>query len=252
MLYNIDTVSVYGMENWSLARQDQLISALRANGMKLVLRLESYDPETFAFRSTDAVRVVDRHSALLNRIPKELIAYVALNVPVDDPRVHERLGGVNSPAWRERQPGYVRELVARTRAVTGDQVLLFPSLFYGWDGTYQIPIYRDSGADGWFINSYSYPGGPNLINSPKLAAVLNRALAEYGPMPLVMEYGFHTNMSASQTAGQLPSREAKRLALLETTQFYASVPNVCGTIYFGYDVNKMEGEPPALIDFGLV
>jgi hypothetical protein len=259
--FRIDTVNVYGLQDWPPARLDGLFAALGRERMRLALRIEAYDPATFAFRDEDAARVVSQHRALLARSRGGApIAYVAVNMPVDDPRVQARLGGIGSALSRERQTRYAAEIVRRLRAETDAKIYL--GLFYGWDGSYPIPSYRGSGADGYVLTSYSYPGGDastdaELIDEPRLRAVADRAVADHPGSPLIVEYGFQTLAAQrdrpDQTAGLVRDEEAKRRALRATTRFYRKrYPAVVGTMYFGWNVHKREGNPPRMLDYGLV
>jgi len=259
--FHIDTVNVYGMQDWPVARLDALDAALARTGMRLALRVEAYDPATFAFRDEDAARVVAQHRPLLARARDAgRVAYVAVNMPVDDPRVQARLGGIGSALSRERQTRYAAEIVRRLRAETG--VPIFLGLFYGWDGSYPIPSYRDSGADGYVLTSYSYPENDasttdELIDAPRLRAVADRAVADHPGSPLIVEYGLQTRAAQpdrpDQNAGLVADEAAKRRALRATTRFYQRrYPAVIGTMYFGYNVHKAEGNPPRTLDYGLV
>src|SRR5687768_412140 len=66
--YGIDTVNVYGLETWSRSRLDEFFTALTTVRMRAVVRLEAYDPATFAFRPEDAAEVLDRHRELLDYV----------------------------------------------------------------------------------------------------------------------------------------------------------------------------------------
>ncbi|MEU7902358.1 hypothetical protein [Actinoplanes sp. NPDC049118] len=262
--YFINTVNVYGLERWSAARLDAFFAALAELNMRAVVRLEAYDPGVFAFRHEDAVDVLARHDKLLERARGAPVAYLALNMPVDDPRVQARLGGINSARSGERQVAYAAELVRLVRQRAG-ATPVFLGLFYGWDGSYRIPSYRDSGADGYVLTSYSYPGAriadagsgaDELIDATRLASVADRAIAAVPGAPLVVEYGFQTLAAQQerpdQTAGLVADITAKRAALRATTHFYcAGYPAVIGTTYFGYNVFKAEGNPPRTLDYGL-
>jgi hypothetical protein len=73
---------------------------------------------------------------------------------------------------------------------------------------------------------------------------------------VVVEYGVQTaerhGDRPGQTAGLVADRAAKARALAATTRFYCSAyPSVRGTMYFGFNVFKAEGDPPATADFGL-
>jgi hypothetical protein len=262
--YGIDTVNVYGLEKWSRARLDELFTALTGLHMRAVVRLEAYDPATFAFLPQDAEQVVRAHTELLEYVKDRPVAYVALNMPVDDPRVQARLGGINSELSAQRQVAYARTLVGLVRQHAG-AAPLFLGLFYGWDGSYRIPSYRDSGADGYVLTSYSYPGArvpdaagdpDDLIDTPRLRAAADRAVAAQPGAPIVVEYGFQTLTAhrhmPDQTAGLVADVTVKRAALRATTHFYCTrYPAVIGTTYFGYNVFKAEGNPPRTLDYGL-
>lgn len=262
--YAVDTVNIYGLERWSSSRLDALFTALTRLNMRAVVRLESYDPESFAFRTEDAERVLAEHRGVLDHIRGKPVAYVALNMPVDDPRVQSRLDGVNSALSLRRQPEYAATLVRLVRERVAPTPV-FVGLFYGWDGSYQIPSYRDSGADGYVLTSYSYPGArvadahstpDELIDAPRLASIADRAVAAHPGAPLVVEYGFQTlaaqKSMPNQTAGLVADVTVKRAALRATTHFYCSrYPTVIGTTYFGYNIFKDEGDPPSTLDFGL-
>ena len=262
--YGITTVNVYGLETWSTARLDELFAALTALGMRAVVRLEAYDPATFAFLPRDAEEVLRKHAELLAYVQKRPVAYLALNMPVDDPRVQARLGGVNSALSTQRQVAYARTLVRLVRPHAG-AAPVFLGLFYGWDGSYRIPSYRDSGADGYVLTSYSYPGSrvadagssaDELIDAPRLRATADRAVADHPGAPMVVEYGFQTLAAQKsipdQTAGLVADVTIKRAALRATTHFYcARYPDVIGTTYFGYNIFKAEGNPPRTLDYGL-
>ena len=99
---------------------------------------------------------------------------------------------------------------------------------------------------------------PALINEPRLRTAVDRAVAQYGDrVPLVVEYGFHTAarhgaQTPDQRAGLVADAAAKRRALAATNRFYCTAyPQVRGTMYFGFNIVKPEGNPPALLDFAL-
>ncbi|WP_412749817.1 hypothetical protein [Krasilnikovia sp. M28-CT-15] len=261
--FHIDTVGVY-----RLAAPDELLGALDRLGMKVVVRLESYDPDSFAFTTADADRLVEQYAPLLTRVAvpdrRERVAYLAVNMPLDDPRVQARLGGVNSPLSVARQAEYAAAVVARLRRAAPG-LPIFLGVFYGWDGAYRPPSYRAAGADGYFLTSYSYPGvtvpdvtadDDTLIDAAGRRAVMRRFREQYGDAPVVVEYGVQTaerhGDRSGQTAGLVADRGAKGKALAATTRFYCTgYPSVRGTMYFGFNIYKSEGEPPATVDFGL-
>jgi hypothetical protein len=266
--YRINTINVYGLETWTESQLTTLFEALRAAGMAIALRLEWYDQPTFAFRPEDAGRVVEAYQTLLEVAARPenhaLVTYLMLNMPVDDPQVQQRLGGVDSGLSRERQAAYAAELVRTVRARAGT-LRVFLGLFYGWDGSYAVPSYSASDPDGYVLTNYSYPGAhvsvsstvTQIIDEPRLSAVMKRALAQTGNKPLIVEYGFQTlayqdGNKPDQTAGLVPDANVKKKALAETTSFYCRrYPDVIGTMYFGYNVLKAEGSPARRLDFAL-
>lgn len=275
--HHINTITVYGLERWdapgSGRKKDLLFAELARRQMKIVIRLEAYDTVRFAFRSADVDPVLDAHLPLLRYLAdpqrRDRVAYLQLNMPVDDPGVQRRLGGVNSAVSVDRQVSYAAALVRRTRAALGGHgTPVYLGLFYGWDNTYQPPSYAAAGADGYVLTNYSYPAGVvpdgraddrTLINEPRLRVAVDRALAQYGDRaPLVVEYGFHTaarhrGVLPDQRAGLVADTTAKRRALRATNRLYCdSYPSVRGTMYFGFNVVKTEGDPPAELDFTLL
>jgi hypothetical protein len=276
--YHINTVNLYGLESWdptgSDTKKDQLFTQLRRLDLKAVVRIEHYDPTSFAFQDADATAVLDSYRALLRYLSepaqRDRVAYFAVNMPVDDSQVQNRLGGISSALSTQRQPAYARALIAGLRSVLSANgypaAKLFLGVFYGWDGSYAVPAYSDAQPDGYFLTNYSYPMSSipderapdaTLINRPLLQRAADRFRAQYGDAPVVVEYGFHTaafNLGAAsdQTAGLVSNAAAKKKALTATTDFYrAGHPNVRGTLYFGYNVVKAEGPAATLIDFAL-
>ncbi len=187
-----------------------------------------------------------------------------LNMPVDDPQVQQRLGGVNSGLSRDRQAAYATELVRAVRAHVGT-IRVFLGLFYGWDGSYAVPSYSASGADGYVLTNYSYPAAnvsvsssvTQIIDESRLTAVMKQAVAQSGNKPIIVEYGFQTltyqaGNKPDQSAGLVPDDNVKKKALTGTTSFYChDYPGVIGTMYFGYNVLKAEGTPARRLDFAL-
>lgn len=272
--HHINTISVYGLEGWDppgqSRKKDRLFAELTRVGMMIVVRLEAYDARSFAFRPADVEPVVAAHDALLRYLSapqrRNRIAYVQLNMPLDDPAVQERLGGVNSALSIGRQASYAVALVRRVRAaLAGAPVYI--GVFYGWDNTYRPPSYAPAHPDGYVLTNYSYPAGEvpdrtadagTLINEPRLRVAADRAVAQYGDrVPLIVEYGFHTAARhragpPAQRAGLVADTAAKHRALLATTRLYCDrYPHVRGTVYFGFNIVKAEGDPPALLDFAL-
>jgi hypothetical protein len=262
--YRIDTVSVYRLD-----APDPFFAALGRLGMTAVLRLEEYDPDSFAFTGADVDRLLARYAGLLARAAapenRRRVAYLAVNMPLDDPRVRERLGGADSPLSIERQAAYAAAVVARLRQ-EAPGLPIYLGVFYGWDGGFRPPSYRSAGADGYFLTSYSYPGervpgraddDAALIDAGRRRAVMRRFLDQYGDAPVVVEYGVqtadrHGDRTPGQTAGLVADRAAKQRALVATTRFYcAGYATVRGTMYFGFNIVKTEGEPPSTADFAL-
>jgi hypothetical protein len=208
-------------------------------------------------------RLLARYADLLAQATanRDRVAYLAVNMPLDDPRVQARLGGANSPLSIERQTAYASAVVARLRRAAPG-VPIYLGVFYGWDGGFRPPSYRSAGADGYFLTSYSYPGArvpgrddddAALIDADRRRAVMRRFTGQYGEAPVVVEYGVQTaDRPGGQTAGLVADRAAKRRALEATTRFYcAGYPSVRGTMYFGFNIVKTEGEPPGTADFAL-
>ena len=80
---------------------------------------------------------------------------------------------------------------------------MYLSIFYGWDNSFKIPSYASAGADGYFMNNYTYPKNDNsipdetasdadLINRARLSISVSKFLRDYPDKPLVVEFGFHT------------------------------------------------------------
>jgi hypothetical protein len=75
---------------------------------------------------------------------------------------------------------------------------------------------------------------------------------------MIVEYGFHTlayqnGNVPDQTAGLVRDEATKEKAMRATTRFYCTgYPGVIGTMYFGYNTDKVEGSPPRHLDYGLV
>lgn len=277
--YHINTITVYGLENFddagSTRYKDHLFSELARLEMKIVVRIESYEARTFAFTAKDAEAVVSSHRGLIEYVSsakqREQVAYFALNMPVDDGAVQANLGGVNSQTSKQNQAAYAQEFVRLMRQLTGEcgftDAKMFLSLFYGWDNTYEIPSYAAAGADGYFINNYSYPRNnrvptaddddATLINAERLRISMDSFVRQYGDKPIVVECGFHTleynnGVRPGQTAGLVQDLAAKRRAMRAMVEFYqTNYPQVRGVLYFGYNLYKEEGNPPAVLDWSL-
>ncbi|NIK67212.1 carbohydrate-binding domain-containing protein [Paenibacillus sp. BK720] len=272
--YNINTLNLYGLENISQSDRDLLFSTLSALGMKAVVRIEWYDTSNFAFNTSDADTVINHYNSLLADVSsagkRGSVLYFALNMPVDDPSVQTRLGGINSSTSQTRQISYASSFVSKMRTklsslgFSGGQLYL--SVFYGWDFAYDIPSYTGSNADGYFFNNYTYPGStiPDetatdavLINQTRLQQGMTKFQAQYSGKNTVIEYGFHTSefnggVNPNQTAGLVKTKAAKQKALKATTNFYkTNYANVKGSLYFGYNLLKEEGSPSALMDWAL-
>lgn len=277
--YNINTVNIYGLENFDSAgsntHKDWLFAELGRLGMQIVVRIESYNTSSFAFTSADVTDVMSRYTALINYVSaaanRGKVAYFAVNMPVDDPGVQSRLGGVNSALSKQRQREYAVAVISAMRSRLNSAGFStaknYLSVFYGWDNSYDVPSYADAGADGYFINNYSYPAGAPLdpsasdsalINQSRLQIAMNKFTSTYGnSTPFVMEYGFHTveynnGTPPNQTAGLVQNLLAKNKALKATTNYYKNTfPGVRGSLYFGYNLFKSEGSPPAVMDWAL-
>ena len=272
-LYNINTITIYGFEGLSQSSQQYIFSELSRLGMKIVIRIESY-PQDFSFSESDAKAVVSSYSALIDFCSDEnrrdTVAYFALNMPVDDIAVQRNAGGLNTRAWIDAQKSYASAFVRLMReecARNGwDDAKMYLSVFYGWDNTFKTPSYKDAGADGYFINNYTYPDSSSLsssdpleiINAKRLAVSMKTYEKQYGDAPVVMEWGFHTidfngGIQPNQTAGLVKNLYAKEIAMKATLDFYKeNYPQVRGCLYFGYNLLKEEGNPPALLDWCLV
>jgi hypothetical protein len=275
---HVNTVNVYALESWdasgSNARKNALLTALANLRLKVIVRLERYDATRFAFTVADLDYVFACYDPLLRYLSTagrgERVAYFALNMPVDDAGVQQRLGGINSALSRQRQQQYAQAFVDRLRTTLyrygfpGAQAYL--SVFYGWDNSYDLPSYAQARPDGYFLTNYSYPGAAvadenasdaELINEARLRIAVRRFTDQYGGAPVVIEYGFHTvefngGTPPHQTAGLVATVRAKRRALPATTRFYrANVAALRGTSYFAYNLFKQEGSPPALLDWAL-
>jgi hypothetical protein len=250
--FNINTINAYGVTAQNVRPLQDGASGL---GMRVTVRLEEYDPSTFAFRTEDASALVTRYEGVLKELRPDVVAYVVVNMPVDDPRVR----------GKERQAAYAAETVTAIRRAA-PRIKVFLGLFYGWDGAYDVPSYAGSGADGYALTNYSYPGKTvataasdtgELIDEPRLRQAMRRAIDGQPGRPIVVEYGFQTlhfqrGKRPDQTAGLVADRAAKQRAMLATTDFYRThYPAVIGTMYFGYDIVKPEGNPPRPVDFAL-
>lgn len=272
--YHINTVNLYGLEDKNDADKNALFTALSNLGMKAVVRIEAYNSSDFAFQTSDLDWIFTKYTSLIQYVSdpsrRDCVAYFALNMPVDDPGVQGRLGGINSATSKSRQPAYAAAFVTRMKNLVNSYgfttAKLYLSVFYGWDQSYQIPSYTGSGADGYFFNNYSYPAGDatpgegssdsELINQPRLQSAMDKFENQYSGYPQVIEYGFHTQeynnwVKPNQTAGLVSTKTAKRRALKATTNFYKNKSDVKGTLYFGYNLFKEEGTPPALLDWAL-
>ena len=273
--YHLNTITVYGLENYDDAYKTALFNQLKKLDMKICVRIEGYD-STFAFTKEDAAAVMARYEDLVEFTCqsqfRDTVYYYALNMPVDDPAVQANVGGVNSYRSKINQVAYAKEIVKLMRQCTAENgfadAKLYLSVFYGWDGTYDVPSYASAGADGYFINNYTYPasdtlagadGDPkDILNTPRLSRIMSLFLQDYPQKPpLVVESGFHTleynnGQWPAQTAGLVLDRETKAVAMKELVAFYEKeYPFVEGLLYFGYNLFKEEGEPPAVMDWSM-
>ncbi|HIW74339.1 MAG TPA: hypothetical protein H9684_08435 [Firmicutes bacterium] len=271
--FHINTVNLYGLESFSA--KEKLFSELKRLGMQAVVRIEGYSQD-FAFQESDLPYIVGVYDDLLDFVcqpaHRDQVAYFSLNMPVDDGSVQQKLGGINSELSKQRQVTYAQAFVKRMREETAARgfadAKMFLSIFYGWDNSYQIPSYASAGADGYFMNNYSYPkndsyipdetaSDADLINRARLSNALSRYRSQYPGKPLVVEFGFHTMeyngyVKPNQTAGLVMNREAKARAIRATIEYYRSAaPEFRGALYFGYNLYKEEGNPPAVMDWTL-
>lgn len=271
--YNINTVNLYGLE--SFRHTEKLFDELKRLGMQAVVRIEAYSQD-FAFRETDLPYIINIYDDLLDLVcrpeHREQVAYFSLNMPVDDPRVQQNTGGLNSSVFISSQVTYAEAFVKRMREETAkrgfNDAQMYLSIFYGWDNSFKIPSYASAGADGYFMNNYTYPKNDNaipdetasdadLINRARLSISVSKFLKDYPDKPLVVEFGFHTleyngGKKPNQTAGLVANRAAKARAIKATLDYYReAVPNFRGALYFGYNLYKEEGNPPAVMDWTL-
>lgn len=278
--YNINTLNIYGLEGFdsgdSNENKDFLFEELARLGMKVVVRIEAYS-DTFAFQVSDLDYVFNTYQKLIEYVcgdgKRQQVAYFALNMPVDDPQVQQKLeGGINGEQSKQRQVEYAGAFVKRMRETTASygftDAQLYLSVFYGWDNSFKTPSYVSSGADGYFMNNYSYPlnstklpdasvPGEELINANRLAISMNTYLSQYPGKPLVIESGFHTleynnGVVPNQTAGLVKDKEAKIKAIKATLDFYEQFDEFRGWLYFGYNLYKEEGSPAAVMDWSLM
>lgn len=275
--YHINTITVYGLEQFDDAYKACLFQTLKELDMKICVRIEGYDGKTFAFTSEDAADVIRRHKSLVEFTcrpeNRDVVFYYALNMPVDDGQVQQNLGGVNSEKSRKNQVEYAKEIVRLMRELTAqngyDNAKMFLSVFFGWDVSYDVPSYAPAGADGYFINNYTYPiagklpdssaSEEDIINAQRLKKTMDKFLAVYPKKPpLVVETGFHTleynnGVMPGQTGGLVYDRATKEVAVKAIVRFYKeNYSNVIGLLYFGYNLFNQEGNPPAEMDWALL
>lgn len=274
-IYHINTITVYGLEQFDDAYKTCLFKELNRLNMKICIRIESYG-EGFAFTKEDAADVMKRYKELIEFtcLPenRDMVFYYAINMPVDDGKVQENLGGVNSETSKVNQVSYAQQIVSSMRKLTAENgfenAKLFLSVFFGWDDTYEIPSYASAGADGYFINNYTYPikgklpdssaKEEDIINVACLKRTMNKFFEVYPQQPpLMIETGFHTleynnGVMPSQTAGLVYDRATKEIAVKAMLDFYKSnYSNVIGVLYFGYNLFNQEGNPPQAMDWAL-
>ena len=275
--YHINTITVYGLEQYDDAYKTCLFETLKKLDMKICVRIEAYDGETFAFTKEDAADVIRRHEKLVEFtcLPenRDVVFYYAINMPVDDGKVQEHLGGVNSRQCKDGQVSYAEEIVRQMRELTKaggyEDAKLYLSVFFGWDAAYEIPSYASANADGYFINNYTYPiegelpgadsAEADIINAERLKRTMDKFLEVYPEQPpLMIETGFHTleynhGVMPAQTAGLVKDRATKAVALRAMCSFYQeNYSNVIGILYFGYNLFNQEGNPPAEMDWALL
>lgn len=285
-IYNLNSITIYGLENLPRTTRNVIYSSLRSLGMKIAVRLESYD-SSFAFTTDDARKVAENYQGLISEIcsndNRNLLAYFAINMPVDDGRVQNNAGGLNSLAWKKAQVEYAEEIVSLVRSITSQsgypEAPLYLSIFYGWNNDFSTPSYKSANADGYFMNNYSYPknykfddytanayedlpsadwSDSDLINASRLRISMETFKRQYGTdATLIMEWGIHTaeyndKKATQQSAGLVQDLVAKKKALSATYDFYTDgYPFVKGFMYFGYNLYKEEGNPLAVMDWCL-
>lgn len=275
-IYHLNTVTVYGLEDYDDAYKAALFSQLKRLGMRVCIRIESYDADTFAFTKENAAEVMENYESLVaftcQAEYRDTVYYYALNMPVDDPAVQENLGGVNSAMSKANQVTYAQELIRLMRQCTAENgyadAKLYLSVFYGWDGSYEVPSYASAGADGYFINNYTYPDSKelpgadtdpeNILNTDRLSHIMELFLKDYPDRPpLMIECGFHTleyngGQWPGQTAGLVLDRQTKGVAMQTLVEYYReNYSFVEGMLYFGYNLFKEEGDPPTVMDWAL-
>ena len=283
--YNINCLNIYGMENITTTQLDNLFCELKTLGMQTVVRIEWYEASWMNFETADADQVINHYNSLIQYVcdasRRDQVAYFALNVPVDDPDVAAHFvtngypDGRSNPFWASNQITYVNYFVSQMRNICNSygftDAKQYVSVFYGWDYSYPTPSYANSNADGYFFNNYSYPQNSSfppdetqpdsiLINKTRLQIGMNKFMAQYpnAEQGKVIEYGFHTSefnggVIPNQTAGLVKTLAAKQRALKATTIYYNSsgFQGMKGTQYFGWNLLKDEGTPPALMDWCL-
>ncbi|WP_123041805.1 carbohydrate-binding domain-containing protein [Cohnella candidum] len=226
---HVNAIGFYNIVHMSVADRNALFEELERNRQKAIIRIETYDANTFDWdynddNHTDAKQVIAHYNtddsvhgytALLDYLVThdrlKDVAYFAVNMPVDDGAVadHFKNGtyadGRANPDWSTSQVNYADDLIHRLRDILGgpEQAKLYLSVFYGWDFAYNTPSYAniEHKADGYFFNNYSYPVGnpPDetapasvLINAPRLQQGMDRFMTQYPTEPKIIEYGFHT------------------------------------------------------------
>lgn len=296
-VYNINTLNVYGLENLSQAERHYLFDHL-PSGMKVVARIEWYDPAHFNFNVDhvddnhdgiydhnldNATTIVNYYDAMIQDICQNYsgkLAYFALNMPVDDGIVasHFAVGqyekdGRKNPDWKNWQVPYIEDLVMHMRAKCASYgyaaAKLYVSVFYGWDGAYDVLPYTSSNADGYFFNMYTYPydlDGNNAVREDyrhQIAStdtLLNTTDSRYGLNKFrdlintqypyqnkVFEFGFSTcdfiGKIPNQKAGLMGNLYAKQDAMQAYISYINSnFTNTKGGMYFGYNLIKTEGD----------
>lgn len=264
-----NTVNVYALEEYKFI--DHFFTELARLQLYVVVRIEAYSDD-FAFKRADIGYILEKYEKLLNLVcvpgNARCVRYFALNMPVDDPAVQVKFGGVNTATCIESQVDYAQYFVAAMRDETGrrgfESAKLFLSVFYGWDNSFNTPGYKAAGADGYFLNNYSYPKtntiphndmeDEDLINAERLSVSIGKFQNQYRGKPLVIEFGFHTleyngGEKPDQTAGLVDMRKTKKRAIEATHSFYEGVDECTGYLYFGYNLYKKEGIPPAVMDW---
>ncbi|SDW48029.1 hypothetical protein [Paenibacillus sp. CF384] len=267
--YNINTLNLYNLETLDINEKNALFNQMSLLGMKSVPRIEWIgDVNSFRFDQAHADAVVSYYDSMLQYLvaKSSQVVYFAVNIPNDNSIIAGNYGGFNSQAWKNGQKDYAGylylALTNRLNQLGYANPKLFISIHYGWDNSWDVPVYDSSKADGYFLQTYSYPlykdclpgsscwqsryGAPStnrIINvdgstdsiapagAPKngLKETLGKFMGQYQNQnkPLVVEFGFHTqwfnnNTPTDQTAGLQYDIAAKNTALTAAYNYFKS------------------------------